>query len=278
MECEVVVVVATESAALKIIEALQGMDDQGVIELHVVHLLSRESNGNVKFRETREARVGLAAALIAPVGALVGLLQGPVVAAGTVATAMAVGATATLLGGIAYYGLASDFVHGIAAGFRPGQFAVSASVWEDDPKRIDDAVAPYKGVVFRQTTSTVLQDQMREHLRGDEQGHGGAPSERGGGGRGDGAGAGRSDGGNGVGQSNGSSSGKAMRRVEQSRRRALFDHWMKDLEKGWEAKLASLDEKCARSTAGPRARHDANMSSLSSFIEEQKKELRSLLK
>jgi hypothetical protein len=53
---------------------------------------------------------------------------------------------------------------------------------------------------------------------------------------------------------------------------------MKDLEKGWEAKLASLDEKCARSTAGARARHDANMTSLSNFIEEQKKELRSLLK
>src|SRR5271165_4213120 len=157
MDRQIVIVVPTETAAYQVLKALEGIDEQGAIELYTATVVEKSAAGSLTVKHDHRLRGPWAAALGMSTGALIGLLGGPVGAA----VGAVVGGSVALGGELAYSGFAGDFVYDVAAQLQPGSYAVCASVYEDWTVPVDTATAPLGAVVFRQATSDVVLAQMR---------------------------------------------------------------------------------------------------------------------
>jgi uncharacterized membrane protein len=172
MDRELLIVVPSQRAAEEAVRALQRLDAEGAIELFAARILTRDQSGHVSVHTAASGseRAGIAGALAVPVGALIGLIEAPLVTASAVTAGIAAGAATGLVTAAAYYGIAGDFLHAVSTHFRPGNWAVSASLWEDGTRRVDEAVAPCH--VFRQTTPPMVQTQLRSELEDLERAEG----------------------------------------------------------------------------------------------------------
>jgi uncharacterized membrane protein len=255
MEKELLIVVPTRAAADEVVKVLQRLDEEGSVELYVARVLAREGNGRVTIEHTRESRAGLAGALAVPVGALIGLLEAPIVSASAVTAGLAAGAAAGVVGAIAYYGIAGDFMHGVASRFKPGSWAVSASLWEDATRKVDSAVMPLHGAVFRQAMAPIVQTQMRTQLQELDQAEedlermiavAATPQKK-----------------------EALTAERAAVQEEREALRGIFRARVSDLQHGWDGKIAAIRDKLKGAEPEVKARHEAHLLRLSRFVHDQ---------
>jgi uncharacterized membrane protein len=252
MDKELVIVVPTEAAAYEVVNALEGLDDDGSIELYSSTVLERAANGAVAIKDEEDARAGWGTALGVSTGALIGLLAGP---AGAVVGA-AIGGTGGLGGEVAYSGFAGDFVQEVAARLQPGTYAVVASVWEDWTVPVDVAVAPYAaGAVFRQSTDDVAAAQIRSAWQEvkEEEAHLDAEIARA----------------SGAAKAKLEGQRNALR-AEQAAQKERLNRRAAKLQESWDAKIASIDAKAASAESEAKARHQRHTEKLSRFAATQK--------
>lgn len=251
MDKELVIVVPTEAAAYEVVRSLKGLDDEGSIELYSSTVVVKTASGSLTIKEKDHLHEGWSTVLGLSTGAIIGMLAGPV----GVAVGAAIGGAAGLGGDLAYSGIAGDFVQDVAARLVPGGHAVVASVWEDWTVPVDVAVAPFAGVVFRQSTDDVVVAQIRSSWQAlkEEQQHIDAE----------------------ILKANGDAKAKleAKRselRAKQAEQKDRLHRRVTKLQEGWDAKIASIKEKAASSKADAKARHESHVEKLSRFAAAQK--------
>lgn len=160
MNTYIAVVFPSDSEAHVALRKLWQMDYAGDLTVHGAAVVHRDDRGHIRVAD-RSTDLGMSTAIGVGVGALLGLLAGPVgVAAGIAgAAALSVGAAAgvgALAGGA--IGLTADAVkedrRETAADeafftLMHGQSAVVAEISEDYTALLDDAMRPLGGRIFR---------------------------------------------------------------------------------------------------------------------------------
>jgi uncharacterized membrane protein len=257
MDKEIVIIVATETAAYEVVKALKQLDAEGSIELYASTVVSKAQDGTMSIKDTRDIHLPWGSALGASSGALIGLVAGPV----GVAVGATIGGAVGLAGDLTYSGFSGDFVYDVSASLKPGSHAVCASVWEDWTVPIDVAVAPLGGAVMRQATDDIVAAEIRADQQAlkDEWAHFEAE----------------------VANAKGDAKAKleakrdALRAQEAAHRERLHKRATK-LQEKWDAKLASIAEKASKASAEVKARHLRHADKLSRFAATQKESFREL--
>jgi uncharacterized membrane protein len=257
MDKQIVVVVPSEVAAFEALEALRFLDVKRSIELHSTAVVGKEVDGTFVVREAVHPRGAIGALLGASTGALVGLLAGPTGAAAGAVLGGAGGAATDL----AYTGFVGEFVRNVAASMQPGTYAVCASVWEDWTVPIDTAVAPFGAVVFRQAMDDVVTAQMKADWQAAT---------------------------NDLAQAEAALSHAVdeertklvVKRDElrelQAARRERLQQRVRDLQEGWDAEVASIEDKARVAHAEAKRRHEEHVMKLTRFVAAQKQALHDL--
>ncbi|MEO8525978.1 MAG: DUF1269 domain-containing protein [Caldimonas sp.] len=154
-----VVLFDNEKAADTGVHALRKLHSEGDITLYATAVIARDAKGHVSLKEAMDrgsvgAGVGLA------VGALVGIMAGPI--------GLAVGAvTGTLAGAIRDFWVAGvdlDFVEEAEKMLLPGKVALVAEVDEEWVVPVDSALEASGGTVFRRARSEVVDAQFDHDL------------------------------------------------------------------------------------------------------------------
>ncbi len=256
MDKEIVIVVPTEDAAYRVVQALGALDDEGSIELYASAVVTKTAGGMINTKDTnRRAPWGTALGL--STGALIGLLAGPVGAA----VGAAIGGAAGLGGDLAYSGFAGDFVNDVSARLKPGTTAVCASIWEDWTVPVDVAVSPLGAIVFRQATDDVIVAQIRAEMKSikEEQDH--LEAE--------------------IANAKGEAKSKLELkrnelRAQQKAQREKLQKRAHKLQESWDAKIASIKEKAASAKADAKTRHQQHEEKLGRFVALQKQSFHEL--
>ena len=258
MDKELVIIVQNEEAALAVVNALEGLDREGSIELYASTVVTKATNGEVSVKDTRHRHGPWGTVLGMSSGALIGLLGGPV----GVAVGAAIGGTIGLTGDLIYTGFTGDFVYDVTLQLQPGSHAVCASVWEDWTIPVDVAVAPWSTVVMRQSSEEIAANQIRAENQAlkDEWAHFEAE----------------------VAQAKSDTKAKleAMRADLRTKQAAVRDRLRTratKLQQSWAAKIASIKEKTAAAKAEAKARHQQHADKLARFTADQKEAFRDLV-
>ncbi|SEN55458.1 Uncharacterized membrane protein [Loktanella fryxellensis] len=168
MNTFIAVVFPSDDKAYRGMQTLWHMDGEGEITMHGAAIVHRDDMGHIRVNQ-RNGDAGMRTAIGIGIGALLGLLAGPVgVAAGVAgAAALSVGAAAgvgALAGGAV--GAAADAIteqhrddatYGSFFMLQDGESAVVAEVSEDEIAVVDDAMRPLGGTVHRRKTDPALQ-------------------------------------------------------------------------------------------------------------------------
>src|SRR5512139_1290179 len=141
-------------------KALQGLQDEGSINLYAKAVVARDASGKVAVKQQGDmGPVGTAVGLLT--GSLMGVIGGPV--------GMAGGATVGMFSGAVYdsaqLGIGMDFIDEVADYLRPGKAAVVAEVWEEWVVPVDTRMEQLGGVVFRRSRDEVLDIVMERDDR-----------------------------------------------------------------------------------------------------------------
>lgn len=160
MKNYIAIVFSTDDKAHTGLRTLWDLDMEGDLTVHGAAVIRRDDMGHIHVAD-RNTDLGMRTAIGVGVGALLGLIAGPIgVAAGiagaaTLATGTAMGVGALTGGAI---GVAADAVtedrreNAAVESFftlRHGQSAVVAEVSEDWLSILDDAIKPIGGTIFR---------------------------------------------------------------------------------------------------------------------------------
>jgi uncharacterized membrane protein len=155
MDKVLVVVFDSESKAYEGSQALQGLQNEGSINLYAKAVIAREANGKVTIKQTGdEGPVGTAVGLLT--GSLIGLLGGPV----GVAIGVTLGTSGGLLYDMAQLGVGEDYLYEVGKSLLPGKAAVVAEVWEEWMLPVDTKMEALGGVVFRTTRMDIVDEQI----------------------------------------------------------------------------------------------------------------------
>jgi len=159
MDKIVSVVFESEKAAYEGVRAFEEMNREGSVEVALLCVIKKESDGTVSTKQVSEKfPIGTLAGTAA--GSLVGVLGGPVgVAVGTVA-----GAVGGMIGDLYSVGADQDFVSDVATALTPGKCAVIAEVNEEWVTPLDTRMEAVGGVVYRTFKSTVEEDQRKREI------------------------------------------------------------------------------------------------------------------
>jgi len=156
MDEMVAVVFNDEKSAYQGVRAFSEMNLEGGLDVALVCVVKKESDGSVSSKEVADgfpirtlAGTGL--------GALVGVLGGPV----GLAAGAAAGAWAGLIGDLYRDGVDEDFVSDVSTALTPGKCAVVAQVEEEWVTPLDTRMEALGGVVYRTLRSTVREDQRK---------------------------------------------------------------------------------------------------------------------
>lgn len=147
MEELLAVVIDCETKAQEAVCVLRQL---GNISIFALAVIRKNADGTVTITESgREFPVRLVAGM--GIGAFIGLLRGPIGAAG--------GAAAVGLGGLIrdlyVAGVDEEFVAEVSANLTPGKFAVVADVSEDGVTPLDTQMERFGGTVFRTSKKSV---------------------------------------------------------------------------------------------------------------------------
>jgi uncharacterized membrane protein len=166
MNTYIAVVFSSDDTAHRALRKLWHLDEEGALTVHGAAVIRRDDMGHIRVAD-RNSDLGMRTAIGVGVGALLGLLAGPVgVAAGvTGAAALSVGA-ATGVGALAgaAVGATADAVtedrrdNAVYESFftlKQGQTAVVAEVSEDWTSVLNDAMKPLGGIIYRRMNTAV---------------------------------------------------------------------------------------------------------------------------
>jgi uncharacterized membrane protein len=160
MNTYVAIVFASDDKAHAGLRALWRMDEDAEITVHGAAVVRRDDRGHVHVAD-RNSDLGMRTAIGVGVGAILGLIAGPVgVGAGVAGAAAMSVAAATGVGAVAggVVGLTADVVtqeHRENAAdesfftLKHGQSAVVAEISENWPELLDDIMHPMGGVIYR---------------------------------------------------------------------------------------------------------------------------------
>jgi uncharacterized membrane protein len=159
MEKMLVIVFADEAKAYEGSHALKQLDDEETIAVHAAAVIKKNADGIITVKQEEEEfpiRVVAGTAI----GALVGLLEGPV-ALGVGAVA---GALAGSIGDLHVAGVDAEFVDEVAATLSAGKCAVIADVSEEWVTPVDTRMEALGGTVFRKAKRQVEEDERAKDV------------------------------------------------------------------------------------------------------------------
>ena len=160
MKNYIAVVFSTDDKAHKGLRALWDLDNEGDLTVHGAAVIRRDTMGHIHVAD-RTTDLGMRTAIGVGVGALLGLIAGPIgvavgiAGAATLATGAAVGVGALAGGAV---GVTADAVkedrreNAADESFftlKHGQSAVVAEVTEDWSSILDNAMTPLGGTIYR---------------------------------------------------------------------------------------------------------------------------------
>jgi uncharacterized membrane protein len=147
MENMIVVVFDDEPKALEGLRRLRQLDTVGEVWIYEVQVVAKESSGAIRIVTAVDDRsislIGGGTVL----GALIGLLGGPV----GVVVGGAAGALIGGIGDIEESGVTAEFVRDVEKVLTPGKVALAADIDEDWVTSLDTRMEEIGGVMFRQT-------------------------------------------------------------------------------------------------------------------------------
>lgn len=174
MNTYVAVVFASDDKAHEALRKLWHMDAEGLLTVHGAAVVRRDDRGHIRVADSA-SDVGLRTVVGVGVGALLGLLAGPVgVAAGVAgAAALSVG-TATGVGALAgaAVGATADVVTATRRDnaayeslftLKHGQSALVAEISEDWTSVLDDAMRPMGGTIHRRMNNAATNAAFGEN-------------------------------------------------------------------------------------------------------------------
>ncbi len=154
MDNMLVIVFDSEAKAGDAIKAIQGLHDEGSINLYAKALITRDASGEVMVKkEVDKSPLGTVVGLLT--GSLIGLIGGPV----GLGIGAGVGSLAGMLHDQANLGISQDFLDEVEPTLEPGMSAVVAEVWEEWTQPLDNRMEALGGVVMRSPRREVLDAQ-----------------------------------------------------------------------------------------------------------------------
>jgi len=154
MEKMLVVVFDDEPKAYEGSHALKQLDVEGSIAIHAAAVIKKNADGTVTVKQEEEDFPIRVAAETA-IGALIGLLEGPVGFSG----GGAAGALADCIRGLYVAGVDSEFVDEVAVTLTAGKCAVIADISEEWVAPVDTRMEPLSRTVFRKARRLVEDDE-----------------------------------------------------------------------------------------------------------------------
>ena len=154
MEKMLVVVFDNEAKAYEGTHALRQLDAEGSIAIHGVAVVKKNADGTITVKH-EEDEFPIRAVGGTAIGALIGLLEGPVgMAVGSV-----YGALAGSIGDLHVAGVDAEFVGEASDNLKAGKCAVVADVSEEWVTPVDVRMEALGGVVFRKPRRLVEEDE-----------------------------------------------------------------------------------------------------------------------
>ncbi len=183
MDTFIAVVFDNDDAAYKGADALRDLHRNGDLVVYSAAVIGKDADGNVSIKKAAdEGPIGTAFGML--IGAMVGVLAGPVavaggaVAAGT-AAASGVAATGMAVGGLTggYFGMFRDLMEAgidadtleaVSIELLPGKSAVVAAVDEALMAPLDSRMEAAGGKVFRKPRVEVIDEQIEREAAASE--------------------------------------------------------------------------------------------------------------
>jgi len=147
----IVIVFENQTKAFAGFEALRQLDRDGEISVYAAQMIAKEPSGSIQYIDNTDNLAFPVIGGASAVGAIVGLLGGPLVA---LVGAMAGGLIGSIVD-LAHAGVTDDFVNDVNAALTPGKFAVVADISEDWMAPLDTEMEEIGGVVFRRARTEV---------------------------------------------------------------------------------------------------------------------------
>jgi uncharacterized membrane protein len=159
MDKMIVVVFDSELKAYEGSKALQELQSEGSINLYAKAVIARDASGKVEVKQEGDmGPVGTTVGLLT--GGLIGIIGGPV--------GFAIGSGLGMSGGaiydLAHLGISEDFLTEVEKSLLPGKAAVVAEVWEEWSTPVDARMESIGGVVFRRTSTEVIDEQIEKDV------------------------------------------------------------------------------------------------------------------
>jgi uncharacterized membrane protein len=151
MEKLVVVVFDNQSKAFQGFEALRQLDRESEISLYEAVMVAKEPSGAIREVETPDVRSWGMTIGGTALGALVGLIGGPI----TAVVGAAAGAFVGAIGDAEEAGLSDEFIHDVMTALTPGKVAVLADIAEEWVTPLDTEMERFGGVVFRRVRTVM---------------------------------------------------------------------------------------------------------------------------
>jgi uncharacterized membrane protein len=156
MDKMLAVVFSDEKVAYEGTRALSGLNAEGSIEVDAVAVIKKNADGTVSTKQV-DGDFPIQTFAGTAIGAVLGVLAGPV----GVAAGAATGAWAGMIGDLYAAGVDDDFVSEVSTALIPGKCAVVAEVDEEWVTPIDTRMEALGGVVYRTPRTTVEKDQWK---------------------------------------------------------------------------------------------------------------------
>lgn len=148
---------AEESTALKALQALQRLVDEGRISLRNAAVLVKNREGRISAKETGDIGLRQGALFGAIVGGLIGLVGGPV---GAVVGAVAGATTGGVAAHAIDFGFPEDYLTDLQASLQPGSSALVVLAEKNWIDKIIEGLTRFQGHIIRH----VLKDELAAHL------------------------------------------------------------------------------------------------------------------
>lgn len=159
MEKMIVVVFDSEAKATEGSRLLWELDGEGEISVYAVEIVAKEPSGPLRVIENTDVLSGPMLAGGTVVGALVGLLGGPIGTLIGAATGALIGSIGAVAEDAAKAGVTDEFVKEITTALTPGKAAVVADISEEWMTPLDTRMEQLGGVVFRRPRTLVKDTQ-----------------------------------------------------------------------------------------------------------------------
>ncbi len=174
MNTYIAVVFSSDDKAHQALRKLWSLDDESALTVHGAAVVRRDDMGHIRVAD-RNSDLGMRTAIGVGVGALLGLIAGPVgVAAGVAGAAAMSAVAATGFGALAggAIGATADAVketrreNAVDEAFftlNHGQSAVVAEISEDWTSVLDDAMRPLGGTIYRRQNNAATNAAFGAH-------------------------------------------------------------------------------------------------------------------